>query len=159
MIYVVKGIGLIAGVSQVVAGAASILSSRGSNIAGFLLVSHGFNNIYENGYFIINGEDDIGPVRDLYRIIAKKSGYDNKIADIVYGGVDLALSVHGLFFTKKVVSDYRSLMNYENGPDTLKLYDVIDDDLLMTIKTMGKLSLGLEITGDMVTVSGIWDNL
>ncbi len=50
-------------------------------------------------------------------------------------------------------------MNYENGPDTLKLYDVIDDDLLMTIKTMGKLSLGLEITGDMVTVSGIWDNL
>lgn len=157
--YVVKGIGLIAGVSQVVAGAASILSSRGSNIAGFLLVSHGFNNVYENGYFLINGEDDIGPVRDLYRIVAKKSGYDNRIADIVYGGVDLALSVHGLFFTKKVVSDYRSLMNYENGPDTLRLYDVIDDDLLMTIKTMGKLSLGLEIAGDMVTVSGIWDNL
>lgn len=81
------------------------------------------------------------------------------MADIIYGGVDLALSVHGLFFTKKVVSDYRSLMNYENAPDTLKLYDVIDDDLLMTIKTMGKLSLGLEIAGDMVTVSGIWNNL
>lgn len=157
--YFIKGIGLIAGVSQLVAGAASVIGSRGRNVTGYLLISHGANNIYENGYFLINGEDDTGPVRDLYRMLANKAGYDNRIADIVYGGVDLALSVHGLFFTKKLVSDRRSLMSYENGPDTLRLYGALDTDFVMTIKTMGKLSLGLEIVGDMITISGVWDNL
>lgn len=157
--YVVKGIGLIAGVSQVIAGGVTIIGSKGRNTTGFLLVSHGVNNVYENAYFLINGEDDIGPVRDLYRIVANKAGYDNRTADIIYGGVDLALSVHGLFFTKKIVSDRRSLMNYENGPDTLRLYGAIDTDFVMNIRTMGKLSLSFEILGDTVTVSGIWDNL
>lgn len=157
--YVVKGIGLIAGISQVVAGATTVISSRGSNVAGYLLVSHGANNIYENGYFLINGEDDTGPVRDLYRMLANKAGYDNRIADIVYGGVDLVLSVHGLFFTKKLVSDRRSLMNYEYGPDTLRLFHALDSEFVMAIKQMGKLSLSLEILGDAVTISGIWDNL
>lgn len=157
--YVVKGIGLIAGASQLVAGMATVIASRGRNVAGYLLVSHGANNIYENGYFLINGEEDIGPVRDLYRMLANKAGYDNRRADIVYGGVDLALSVHGLFFTKKLVSDRRSLMNYENGPDTLRLYIALDSEFVMNVKTMGKLSLSLEILGDAVTISGIWDNL
>jgi hypothetical protein len=59
------------------------------------MITHGLNNMYENGYYLLYREDRSGTLRDAYRYVAAKLGYGNNEADIVYGVVDISLSAYG----------------------------------------------------------------
>ncbi|EHA2493312.1 DUF4225 domain-containing protein [Salmonella enterica] len=91
-----------------------LYASLGLASAGFgaPLISHGVNNMYENGYYLLYQEYVSGYTKDAYRYAANKLGYDNNDADFVYNMVDLGLSGYGL--GKQVLK-----------PDAWKLYQYI----------------------------------
>ncbi|WP_148873066.1 DUF4225 domain-containing protein, partial [Serratia marcescens] len=78
--YIVKSIGLIGGVLQVVSGGVLLLSGSPTvvgSVVGAALIVHGFNNILENSKSLFGGDDNyIGPATYLYGEAANLLGYD-----------------------------------------------------------------------------------
>ncbi|MBC3379780.1 DUF4225 domain-containing protein [Serratia fonticola] len=156
--YVVKAIGVVAGLSQVASGLAMVLASEVtfvSGVTGVLLICHGANNIYENLQFFFTGEENTGYLRDLYRWASTNVGYGERGGDILYAGIDLSLSLKALF-GKVVVPNSRSWLGISGrGPDTERLYYAMYNDAVTGFKTMGKFSLSLEIVSDAITIKGV----
>nr|WP_269837029.1 DUF4225 domain-containing protein [Enterobacter cloacae] len=92
-----KQIGFVAGGAQVYGGASLCVGSLGLACAayGAPMIAHGVNNVYENGYYLLFREEQSGTVREAYRFAAKKLGYGNNQADLIYGVIDLSLSAYG----------------------------------------------------------------
>lgn len=155
--YIVKGIGVIAGLSQLIAGIPMVFGSTVTGVSaglGVLLIAHGSNNVYENGQYFFTGEERVGLVRDLYRYASNKAGHSDRVADIIYAGIDLSLSAN-ILFGKVAVSNPNSLLGSTSRADTGRLYRAINSDMVTGFKTMGKFSLLVELSGDAVTISGI----
>ncbi|MDC9597592.1 DUF4225 domain-containing protein [Xenorhabdus anantnagensis] len=150
--YVLKGIGLIAGVAQVITGAGIILAGDASvigaplgTVAGAWLVLHGVSNTQENLGAIIHDDPGYnGFARIGYEYISESLGYSKKTGSLVYGGVDLALSGYGLF---------RSTLK----EDAWKLFRYINDDYVRGYQLMNGYSLGFEAVADGVTIKSAND--
>ncbi|MFG1174601.1 DUF4225 domain-containing protein [Erwiniaceae bacterium CAU 1747] len=131
---VIAGIGFIGGGLQIVGGLAMIETG-----AGAVMLAHGFNNVIENGYFILYREDFVGPVRFVYHGVGKLMGINEKKSDAIYATVDLTLSV-------------TSMLGMRLEPDIERLYRYIDADLLIGLKKQGvKFMRGGEITMEVVS--------
>ncbi|AHG22634.1 hypothetical protein Z042_03460 [Chania multitudinisentens RB-25] len=155
--YVIKGIGVIAGLSQLIAGIPMAFGSAVTGVSaglGVLLIAHGSNNVYENGQYFFTGEERTGLVRDLYRYASNKAGYSDNSADIIYAGIDLSLSAK-ILFGKVAVSNANSLLGSANRSDTGRLFRAVNKDMLVGFKAMSKFSLLVELSGDAVTISGV----
>ncbi|MBJ7223700.1 MULTISPECIES: DUF4225 domain-containing protein [unclassified Brenneria] len=142
---ILKQVGFIGGGTQVMAGIAVCGASMGYLCASFgsLNVSHGLNNLYENGYYLLFRENRSGWTRDAYRAIAQSIGQNGNHADLAYVSVDLGISAYGLF--RNVVRE-----------DTFRLFRYINSDFVRNWKTMGPVSLPTEFTVDSVTLTDIY---
>ncbi|PWC15918.1 hypothetical protein B4923_01450 [Brenneria roseae subsp. americana] len=142
---ILKQVGFIGGGTQVVAGIATCAASAGYLCAGFgsLNVSHGLNNLYENGYYLLFRENRSGWTRDAYRAVAQSIGQRENHADLAYASVDLGISAYGLF--RNVVRE-----------DTFRLFRYINSDFVRGWKTMGTVPLIAESAVDITTIGGIY---
>jgi len=141
--YIVKSIGFIGGVLQIIAG--GILLSAGSptvvgSAVGALLILHGVNNVAENGASLFYGNDDYeGPATYLYGEAANLLGFDRRYGKLAFAGMDLGLSALTLFGTKLV-------------PDAWRLFRYIPSDYEISFRTMSSWQLAGEIIPDSVTL-------
>lgn len=121
-----KRVGFVGGGMQIYGGGSVCAASLGLACAGYgiPLMSHGINNMYENGYYLLFREDVTGYTKDAYRYIANKIGYNNDDADIIYNLTDIGLSGYGL--GRQVLK-----------PDAWKLYRYINTDYTRGWKLMG----------------------
>ncbi|MGG7667415.1 DUF4225 domain-containing protein [Yersinia sp. J1] len=140
---VIAAIGFVSGGLQTVAGLGLIETGP----AGGLMLAHGFNNTFENGYYLLYREDYVGPVRFVYRGLAKQLlNIDESGADVLYSTVDISVSLNSLF-------------GYRLEPDLQRLFRYIDADLItgLTKKGIRLMTAGdifLEIVGDYNTAYG-----
>ncbi|MBE8596044.1 DUF4225 domain-containing protein [Xenorhabdus sp. BG5] len=150
--YILKGIGIIVGGTQISTGIA-IMSAGDTtgvgavvgNIAGAGLIVHGIGNIQENlGAIIENDADFKGYLRYGYEYATEFLGYSKKTGSLVYGGVDLALSGYGLF---------RNTLK----PEAWRLFHHINQDYVRSYQLMQGYALGFEIMADGITIKSAYD--
>lgn len=150
LFYILKGVGFVAGVSQVIVGFG--LLSAGSMtvigaVAGAALMVHGIGAIEENARSLYSGDPDYkGYLRQGYEKIAPSLGYTAAQGDLIYGGIDLALSGYGL--AKNVLK-----------PDTWRLFRNINADYIRGFREMPPLALTFEIGVDGLTIKSANDTL
>ncbi|MDK1703563.1 DUF4225 domain-containing protein [Serratia rubidaea] len=142
--YVLYGVGILSGISQVILGLGLDWTGVGV-VPGTLLMVNGINNIYENGYALLLGKTTVGPGRMLYRSATSIAGFDNRAADIIYGGIDLTLSVYGV--TKLALK-----------PEAWRLFRYINTDYIRRWRQMGAYSMVLEAGADVATLQNIYKN-
>ncbi|RZN46509.1 DUF4225 domain-containing protein [Escherichia sp. E13S3] len=141
--YIVKSIGLIGGVLQIVSG--GVLLAVGSptvvgSAVGAMLILHGVTNVWENGNSLFLGNDNAtGPATYIYGEVANLLGYDRSYGKLAFAGIDLALSATTLFGTKLV-------------PDAWRLFRYIPSDYEMGFRTMSAMELSAEIFPDAATL-------
>lgn len=150
--YVVKGVGIYAGYAQIIAGVALIGGSYATgpgaiigNIAGVALVVHGLGAIEENVMSLYNHNPDYkGVLRRGYERAAIYAGLSSQQGDIIYGGIDLALSGYGLF---------RNVML----PEKNRLFYWMYNDTIVGFKDMKGPALTMEMLIDALTIDGMKD--
>ncbi|NHB62527.1 hypothetical protein C5472_15800 [Photorhabdus sp. RW14-46] len=144
---ILKQIGFVGGGTQILAGYTVCKASLGLACASFgaPLMAHGYNNVVENGYYLLYRENINGGVREGYRYVANKIGLSDKDADITYATVDLALSGYGIF--KKVLKPREK---------SWKLFKNINSDFIRGWREMGVVSLTTEGIVDVSTVLSIY---
>lgn len=146
--YVLKGIGLVAGAAQFITGVALVTMSSQTvvgYVAGSALIIHGAGNFEENLTSILNNDADYkGYLKLGYEHAFEFIGSDKKTANLVYGGVDIALSGYGVF---------RSVLK----PEAWRLFYYIKEDYVKSYKTMGGYALSFEILADGVTLKSTYD--
>ncbi|MBH1928752.1 DUF4225 domain-containing protein [Serratia rubidaea] len=142
---IMKEVGFLSGISQVIAGSGACTASAGLACAGFgtPLILHGANNIYENGYYLLFTKEKVGTVKSAYHFAANTLGYSNNTADKIYGSVDLVLSGYGM--ARQIVR-----------PDSWRLYRYINSDYIRGWQQMGMAGLALEGISDASTIFGIY---
>ncbi|PHM46926.1 DUF4225 domain-containing protein [Xenorhabdus miraniensis] len=147
--YVLKGVGLVAGVFQVILGYTMLTTTSVTvvgAVAGASLVVHGFGNIEENFMSLLNNDAEYkGYLRIGYEKTFEFFGSDKKTGNLVYGGVDIALSGYGLF---------RNVLK----PDAWRLFNYINEDFIIGYKNMGGYSLMFEMTVDGMTIKSTYDS-
>ncbi|MBF4247953.1 DUF4225 domain-containing protein [Vibrio anguillarum] len=169
-----KGVGFIAGVMQVAAGAgvcyysATYLCSIGAT-----MMAHGANNMYENGkYFWDGDENPTGLVREGYQHAAEYLGYSKSHGDIAYYSSDLAMSAYGAIAktntAKNAVEAYQiaSKPNLKPMPWTItpkakqfKLFRYSSEDYLRGYQASSRLSLGAGALSDSITAYSLYDEV
>lgn len=107
---------------------------------GAPMIAHGLNNIYENGYYLLFREEQSGTLRDAYRLAAKKLGYGNKQADLIYGVIDLSLSAYGA--GRKVL---------EPREKSWSLFHNIQSDYIRGWQEASKTAITLDATSSSIT--------
>ncbi|WP_256125228.1 DUF4225 domain-containing protein [Photorhabdus luminescens] len=144
---ILKQIGFVGGGTQILAGYTVCKASLGLACASFgaPLMAHGYNNVVENGYYLLYRENINGSVREGYRYVANKIGLSDKDADITYATVDLALSGYGIF--RKVLKPREK---------SWSLFRNINSDFTRGWKEMDSLSLSMEMAVDGVTLWSIY---
>lgn len=144
---ILKQIGFVGGGTQILAGYTVCKASLGLACASFgtPLMAHGYNNIVENGYYLLYRENINGGVREGYRYIANKIGLSDKDADIAYATVDLALLGYGIF--RKVLKPREK---------SWSLFRNINSDFTRGWKEMDSLSLSMEMAVDGVTLWSVY---
>lgn len=144
-----KGAGLIAGALQVATGASICYGSAGllCVVAGVPLMAHGANNIYENGRNLWQGRSDTdGPVRKGYQAVAEAAGRKPHEGNVMYGTVDIGLSVYSLL---------RTVLK----PGAWRLFRYVKDDYIRSYQAMGTGPLIFEIGVDMLTGQQVYVEL
>ncbi|WP_368543489.1 DUF4225 domain-containing protein [Enterobacter soli] len=141
--YVVKSVGLIGGVLQVVSGSFLILAGSPTvigSVIGIMLIAHGLNNIYENGNGLFYGnENAIGKMTYLYEETAEFLGFDRVYGKLAFAGIDLTLSAIPLLSVKLL-------------PDAWRLFRYLPSDYTMGFRTMSKMELLAEFFPDAGTL-------
>ncbi|MEF9898997.1 MAG: DUF4225 domain-containing protein [Pseudomonas sp.] len=136
-----KGVGLIAGVLQMVTGGSICYFSAGSlcAVAGLPLIAHGANNTYENARNLIGNRDDSeGFVRKGYQSLAKVAGGSSREGNIAYGVVDIGLSIYTM---RRLVLK----------PSAWRLFRYVREDYVKSYATMGRKAIAFEIGIDVMT--------
>lgn len=140
--YIVKGIGLVGGVLQVIGGATMIFAGSPTVIGsavGALLVLHGINNIIESSESLFIDNDSYeGPMTKFYEGTAGLLGIDRTYGKIAFAGIDLILSAYTLLGTKLV-------------PDAWRLLQYIPADYELNFRVMSAWELAGEIFPDSAT--------
>ncbi|AXG49706.1 DUF4225 domain-containing protein [Photorhabdus laumondii subsp. laumondii] len=144
---ILKQIGFVGGGTQILAGYTVCKASLGLACASFgaPLMAHGYNNVVENGYYLLYRENINGGVREGYRYVANKIGLSDKDADITYATVDLVLSGYGIF--RKVLKPREK---------SWSLFRNINSDFIRGWREMGVVSLTTEGIVDVSTVLSIY---
>lgn len=141
--YIVKSIGLIGGIAQVISGGVLLVAGSPTVIGsaiGVLLILHGANNIMENTESLFFGNDNFkGPLTLLYEDAASSLGFDRAYGRLAFAGIDLVLSGTALFGTKLVAEPFR-------------LFHYIPLDYEMGFRTMSVIELSAEIFPDSATI-------
>ncbi|EGK4047023.1 DUF4225 domain-containing protein, partial [Escherichia coli] len=127
--YVNLSFDIVASVGQVVGGVGAlkfgkVVHSNRIKGIGVTLVAHGANNFYESLSPLFFNEYDSGPIRELYRVIAKKMGGDINSADYAYSIVDFSITAYGGYSGMKIVPKYNRLIrpSLGNRPGTGRLF-------------------------------------
>lgn len=150
--YVVKGAFILGGAGQFLAGVGMVIAGAGSCAtlvgcvvgvasitAGVALIIHGSNSMTENGMSLyLNDQNYKGFASKWYEDGAVALGYTKAHGDLVYAGVDIALSGYGLL--KNVLK-----------PDAWRLFHYMNNDFLKGYQTMTRPQLILEIGVDGLT--------
>ena len=150
--WVINGVGIVLSTMQVVAGLGVIVASAATgNVIGIgfgaLLSLHGFNGVVEGAVNLKTGNDDaIGPLKKAYIGGAKFLGFDEKVGEMAYTSMDLALSVYGMA---------RLVMK----PQTYRLFHYLSTDYVRGIRDMSRFDLGIEIYNDSLSLKSIYDDM
>ncbi|MBV6818420.1 DUF4225 domain-containing protein [Rahnella sp. PD12R] len=132
-------VGFVGGGTQIYTGAEVCLASLGFRCAswGIPLISHGTNNMWENGYYLLFRKNSPGWIREGYRKIAVSLGEKQDVGDYAYAVVDLSLSVYGV--SRKI---------YKPREHSWKLWDTMNNDYILGWREMGTLPLIFEVAVD-----------
>ncbi len=140
-----KVVGVAAGTAQIATGAGVCTGSGGTLCLffGIPLVSHGVNNIYENGHNLIgNRTDTEGWVRKQYQGLSVWLGGTEHEGNMAYGAADLGLSFY-------------ELVRLIKKPDAWRLWRYTESDKVRAYKNTSKYALGLEAIGDGATLHSL----
>ncbi|WP_338494643.1 DUF4225 domain-containing protein [Erwinia aphidicola] len=146
--YIINGVGIITGSSQVLGGIGVFGSSfpEGNIIdmaLGGMLILHGSNNLQESIENIKAGKtNQSGWLKKGYINVAKFMGFDNKTGELAYYAFDLTLS--GYTLGRLVVR-----------PDAHRLFKFIPSDYVRKYNTMGAPSLLIEGAGDVISIKSM----
>ncbi|WP_240042200.1 DUF4225 domain-containing protein [Photorhabdus khanii] len=86
-----------------------------------------------------------GYLRQGYEKGFESLGFDKKTGNLVYGGVDIALSGYGLL---------RNILK----PEAWRLFKYINQDYIRSYKNMNGYALGFEIGVDGITIKSTYDS-
>lgn len=165
-----KGVGFIAGVMQVTTGAGICYASAAALcFIGAPMMAHGSNNLYENGKYFWDGDEDaVGFVRQGYQNTAEFLGYSKSHGDIAYYGADLALSAYGVLAKTNTAKNASEAYQIASKPNLnpmpwtrarkakqFKLFRYSAEDYLRGYQVMSKGSLMTEIVADQYTLRAI----
>lgn len=165
-----KGIGFVAGVMQVTAGAGICYASATTLcLIGAPMMAHGTNNMYENGKYFWDGDENAtGLVREGYQYAAESLGYSKSYGDIAYYGADLAMSAYGLAAKSTTVKDAAKAYQIASKPNLkampwtktpkakqFKLFRYSSEDYLRGYQAMSKGALALETGADAITIKSL----
>ncbi|WP_329604829.1 MULTISPECIES: DUF4225 domain-containing protein [Vibrio] len=111
--------GFIAGVMQVTAGAGICYASATTLcLIGAPMMAHGANNMYENGKYFWDGDENAtGLVREGYQYAAESLGYSKSYGDIAYYGADLDMSAYGLAAKSTTAKDAAEAYQIASKPN------------------------------------------
>lgn len=141
--YIVKSIGLVGGILQVISGMTLVFVGSPTVVGtavGALLVLHGINNILESSASLFFNNDDFkGPATSLYEGAANLIGVDRAYGKLAFSGIDLALSTVALLGTKLV-------------PDAWRLFQYIPADFEINFRLMSIGELAGELIPDAATI-------
>lgn len=126
---VASGVGQIFGARGVYKFGNTIHSKRIKGIS-VVLAAHGLNNIYESITPLLYDRQEPGKIRDIYRFIAKKMGYDIDEGDLAYSSVDFAVTAYATYSGMKIVPNKNSLAlrAWGDKPGTGRLYKAVSQD-------------------------------
>ncbi|MDU6683905.1 MAG: DUF4225 domain-containing protein [Enterobacteriaceae bacterium] len=126
---VVSGFGQIFGALSVYKFGNTVHSKRIKGIS-VVLATHGANNIFESVSPLFYDRQEPGKIRDIYRFIAQKMGYDIDEGDLAYSSVDFAVTVYAAYSGMKIVPNKNSLALRSLGdkPGTGRLYKAVSQD-------------------------------
>ncbi|KOO14393.1 hypothetical protein AKJ18_13905 [Vibrio xuii] len=113
-----KGVGLVAGIMQTITGAVTCYYSAMTLCAvyGGPLALHGMNNVYENGKYFIDGDENAtGYIRQLYQYGAEWAGFDSSAGNMAYYGIDLALSARAILGRTTTVKPPQTTLNFDKS--------------------------------------------
>lgn len=142
-----KGIGVVAGSAQFMAGAGLCYGSVGllCPFFGVPLMAHGANNIYENGRNMLQGRSDTqGPVRKLYQKASSALGGTSIEGNIAYGTVDIGMSAYGL-------------LRLRLRPDAWRLFRYVRTDYVRAYQMVSKPALLIDGVSGGITLDAIRD--
>ncbi|MCG9781326.1 DUF4225 domain-containing protein [Vibrio brasiliensis] len=169
-----KGVGFVAGAMQVTVGAGICYASAAVFcFIGGPMMAHGTNNLYENGKYFWDGDEDaVGVVRQGYQNTAEWLGYSKSHGDITYYGADLALSAYGAFAKSTTVKNASEAYQIASKPNLnpmpwtrtrkakqFKLFRYSAEDYLRGYQTASKVSLGASAFSDGITVDQLHKEL
>ena len=167
-----KGIGLVAGIMQITAGAGICYASAASLcLIGAPMMAHGANNIEESGkYFLYGDENATGFVREGYRHAAESLGYSKSHGDIAYYSLDLTMSAYGALAKTTTVKNASNAYQVATKPNLkpmpwtrtrkakqFKLFRYSAEDYLRGYQASSRLSLGTEALSDSITTYSLYD--
>lgn len=168
-----KGIGFVSGIMQLTAGAGICYYSAAYLCSiGGPMMAHGVNNMYENGKYFWDGDENAtGLVREGYQHAAESLGYSKSHGDIAYYSSDLAMSAYGLITKTTTVKNAKDAyqitsktklkpMLWANTPKAkqFKLFRYSSEDYLRGYQAMSKSALGAEIGADYYNINAIKDS-
>ncbi|CAH6662058.1 DUF4225 domain-containing protein [Pseudocitrobacter vendiensis] len=133
-----KGVGFASGLFQIFGGIGFCVKDIRSACGklGVPLMIQGGENSYENGYYLFtHKEPTTVPIRQAYRYIAKLLGGDDKVGDIAFSSVDVALSAGSLGGMTRI-------------DGARKLFYYIREDFIRGWRAMGGAGIGSELVGD-----------
>lgn len=169
-----KGIGLVAGVMQVTAGAGICYASAATLcLIGAPMAAHGMNNMYENGKYFWDGDENAtGLVREGYQHAAEYLGYSKSHGDIAYYSSDLAMSAYGAFAktttVKNAAEAYQIIskpnlkpMPWTNTPKAkqFKLFRYSSEDYLRGYQASSRVSLITGAVSDGMTADSLYEEI
>lgn len=149
--YVINGIGVLLSGLQVIAGVSVISASLATGTIigtafGGILVLHGLNGIQESVENLVYGKNDSeGLLKQGYVASAKFLGFDQKVGQIAYSSMDLALSVYGI-------------VRFIQKPEAWRLFYYLNTDYVRGIKEMSRNELFIEVYNDGMTIKSITDS-
>lgn len=135
-------VGFVGGGTQIYTGGVTCLASFGLRCQawGIPLISHGLNNMWEGGYYLLYRKNSPGWVRNGYRKIATTLGVKEDVGDYAYTLVDLSLSAYGV--GQKV---------FKQRENSWKLYREMNNDYIYGWRDMGAIPLATEAVVDVTT--------
>ncbi|MBF7996393.1 DUF4225 domain-containing protein [Rahnella laticis] len=135
--------GFVGGGTQIYTGFDVCLASLGTRCKtwGIPLITHGVNNMYENGYYLLFRKNSPGWIRDGYRKIAVSAGAKEDVGDYAYAILDLGLSAYGV--AGKIIKPREK---------SWKLWTVMNNDWIYGWQDMGVIPLLTEAGVDSATI-------
>lgn len=130
-------------------------------------MAHGMNNMYENGKYFWDGDENAtGIVREGYQHAAVSLGYSKSHGDIAYYSTDLAMSAYGVVTKTTTAKNAAEAYQIASKPNLkpmlwtntakakqFKLFRYSSEDYLRGYQAMSKGALTAEALADAFSVT------